>query len=161
MARLPDRFDLWVRKARECPDPVRQLDYVLGALVALKEWYCLNTGTEENPQAAETEFEGDRCLIIFSDAGRIAEVLEAAQGQPVTLKASEIITTPVEATSQWILDQKMGLLVNPGPEAVVIPWEQVEAFYLEWRQRGGQQAAGFWIPNLTTEEEDFWQEHGV
>ena len=75
MTRLPDRFDLWVRKARECPDPARQADYVLGALSALKEWYFLNIGTKENPQPAEAEVEGGRHLLVFSDRDRIEAIV--------------------------------------------------------------------------------------
>ncbi len=44
---------------------------------------------------------------------------------------------------------------------MVIPLDRLEAFNDEWSRRGGRQAAGFWIPNMTTEEEDFWQENGL
>lgn len=157
MARLPDRFDLWVRQARKCPDPVRQVDYVLGALAALREWHFLNLGTVEVPRSAEVELEGARHLLVFSDVGRIEE-LTVVQPTPV-------ITVPTALAMPWCLDRQaegcMGLLVNPGEDAFAFSMEQLAAFHAEWSQRGGRQASGFWIPNLTTEEEDFWQEHGI
>ena len=55
MPRLPDRFDLWVRKARVSADPERQIDWVLGALVARDELYFLNIGTKEKPRIARAE----------------------------------------------------------------------------------------------------------
>jgi hypothetical protein len=160
MARLPDRFDLWVRKARECQDVARQADYVLGALAGLKEWYFLNLGTEAAAQAAETEIEGARCLLVFSDATRIEELLQEREGlRPGD--AMPVMTIPTAAAMVWCLERPAGLLVNPGEDAVMIPFRQLEHFHTEWSGRGGPQAVGFWIPNLTTAEEDFWQEHGL
>ena len=43
----------------------------------------------------------------------------------------------------------------------MIPFDQLKAFHAEWSRRGERQTAGFWIPNMTTEEEDFWQENGL
>ncbi len=161
MARLPDRFDLWVRKARECRDPARQADYVLGALAGLKEWHFLNIGTKEVPRAATTQIGADPYRLVFSDGGRIGDLtLWASRNGPVE-QLRGVITIPAAAAMAWCVECRMGLLVNPGEDAVLIPFEQVEAFHAEWRQRGGRQAAGFWIPNMTTQEEDFWQEHGL
>jgi hypothetical protein len=162
MSRLPDRFDLWVRKARECPDPARQTDYVLGALAALNEWFFFNIGTTENPRISEAEIENHRYKLVFSDHGRIEELVEGnlPQGAPLP-----VISMPTAVAMTWCIERKAegcaGLLVNPGDFAAVVPLSQLEAFYAEWTQRGGRQASGFWIPNLTTEEEDFWQEHGL
>jgi hypothetical protein len=39
--------------------------------------------------------------------------------------------------------------------------DQLRAFHAEWSKRGGREGIGFWIPNMTTEEEDFWQENGL
>ena len=78
MARIPDRFDLWVRKARECGDPVRRVDLVLGSLVALGDWYFFNQGSKQKPQVAEVEMEQGRYVLVFSDAGRIGEMLDEA-----------------------------------------------------------------------------------
>jgi len=158
MARLPDRFDLWVRKARECRDTVRQADYVLGALAGLKEWHFLNVGTKANPLPAEAGFDGARYLLVFSDTGRIEEIQEdgARPDDPLAT-----IVIPTGTAMAWCVEHRMGLLVNPGEDSALIPLQRLEIFHAEWNRRGGRQAAGFWIPNMTTQEEDFWQEHGL
>jgi hypothetical protein len=158
MARLPDRFDLWVRKARKCRDPARQADYVLGALAGLKEWYFPAVGRKENPLPAEAEIEGARYVLVFSDPGRIEEIHEdgTQRGDPLAA-----IAMPMAAAMAWCVERRAGVLVNPGEDSALIPVERLEIFQAEWRQRGGRQAAGFWIPNMTTEEEDFWQEQGL
>jgi hypothetical protein len=146
MARLPDRFDLWLRQAREKADPARQLDYVLGALCCLPYWHFVNIGTAESPLPGQTR--GGELLFVYSDAGRIEE-LEPEVG---------IISIPFPAAMTWVLERGSGLLVN---HEVVIPFTSLQAYEREWRARGERQASGFWIPNMTTEEEDFWQEHGL
>lgn len=158
MARLPDRFDLWVRRARKCGNSVRQIDYVLGALAGLKEWHFLNRGSREKPQAAETEIEGARYLLLFSDVDRIEEIIRESGRADNPLP---VISIPTAAAMAWCLEQQAGILVNPGEDAVMIPLKQLELFHNEWSQRGKLKASGFWIPNLTTQEEDFWQEHGM
>jgi len=159
MARLPDRFDLWVRKAKECPDAARQADYVLGALAGLKEWHFLNLGTREAPQAAKTKIESETYLLVYSDVDRIEEVIRdkggLSQNDPLP-----VITVAAAAAMAWCIECRTGLFVNPPEDAAMIPFDLLEAFHAEWTQRGGRQASGFWIPNLTTEEEDFWREHG-
>jgi len=154
MPRLPDRFDLWVRKARECPDPARQADYVLGALASLDYWYFFAQNSTSNPQPSEVEIENHWYKIVFSDSARVEE-----------LTPSRTIAIPTPKAMVWCLERQAegcaGLLVNPGDFAVLIPLEQLRAFHTEWHQRGGLQASGFWIPNLTTAEEDFWQQHGL
>jgi hypothetical protein len=160
MARLPDRFDLWVRKARECTDPSRQVDYVLGALSGLKEWHFLNLGTKEKPQAARSQIDGDPFLLVYSDTDRIEEFVRQ-QGAAMEQGALPVISVATEAAMKWAVECRIGLLVNPPESAVMIPFSQVEAFYHGWLERGGRQASGFWIPNMTTEEEDFWQQHGL
>ena len=157
MARLPDRFDLWVRKARDCRDTARQADYVLGALAGLKEWYFAAVGSKENPVPAEVETDGARYVLVFSDPGRIGEIQGDATptGEPLA-----VIATPMAAAMTWCVERRVGVLVNPGEDSALIPLNQLEAFHAEWSRRGGRQGAGFWIPNMTTEEEDFWQEQG-
>jgi hypothetical protein len=162
MARLPDRFDLWIRKARECADPGRQVDYVLGALMALSEWHFLNIGTKEKPEPAMAEIEGGQYLLVFSNGERIAEIVGEGRekGDPLP-----IISMSTTAAMAWCLERRAedcgGLLVNPGDYAALIPVAQLEGFAAEWKHRGGRLASGFWIPSMTTEEEDFWQEHGA
>jgi len=164
MARLPDRFDLWIRKARECQDLSRQTDYLLGALAGLNEWHFLNIGTKENPQPAETEIENAQHLLVFSDTGRIEELL-AEGGLYQKGKPLPVITIKTTDAMRWCLDRQKtgdaGLLVNPGEDAFLLSLEDLKIFHDEWIKRGGRQASGFWIPNMTTEEEDFWQENGL
>jgi hypothetical protein len=164
MARLPSRFDLWVRKARACPDAIRQADYLLGALAGLTEWHFLNVGTKENPQPAEAKIGDARYLLFFSDADRIEEIIREG-GQFQAGDPLPVITMATAQAMPWCLEQgakgSAGLLVNPGEDAFLLPMDQLEVFHSEWEKRGGRQAAGFWIPNMTTEEEDFWQEHGL
>ncbi len=160
MARLPDRFDLWVRKAKECPDYARQADLVLGALAALDEWHFLNLGSAEKPQAARTQIDGDAYILVYSDTGRIEDFLKE-QGRALKGAPLPIISVPTEAAMKWCVECRTGLLVNPPDDAVMIPLDQLEAFQSEWSRRSDRQASGFWIPNMTSEEEDFWQEHGL
>jgi hypothetical protein len=158
MPRLPDRFDLWVRRARVCPDPVRQADYVLGALAALPAWHFLNRGEATSPAPAETEWEGGRYLLVFSSADRIGELLDLPASA-----APPVISIPTAQAFSWCLEQVecAGLLVNPGEDAFLVAMDQLHAFHRGWREDKEAHSTGFWIPNLTTEEEDFWQEHGL
>jgi hypothetical protein len=162
MSRLPDRFDLWVRRAKSFSDPERQLDFVLGALVTLPDWYFLNVGTAENPQPAVGEFDSARSLVVFSDAGRIMEVAEQME---LPKPETHAMAIPSAKALVWCVDEKPGrceaLLVNPGEDAALIPLARVADFAREWQARDALQASGFWIPNLTGEEEEFWQEHGL
>jgi hypothetical protein len=161
MPRLPDRFDLWVRRARDCPDPARQVDYVLGALASLPSWHFLNVGTREQPQPATAEIEGARHLLVFSDPDRVLEIADQLQIESRP-GAPPIISVPTaSAMAACVADGPMkcaALLVNPHEDAVAIPVAQVELFARERKERG---ATGFWIPSMTSEEEDFWQEHGL
>ncbi len=163
MSRLPDRFDLWLRKARECADADRQADYVLGALAGLKEWHFLNIGTAEKPQAAKTQLGDDSCVLVFSDPGRIEDLIEESGAKKHLPTGAPVpaISVATEAAMKWCVECKVGLLINPSEDAVMIPSELVKSFYEEWSQREGWAASGYWIPNMTSEEEDFWQEHGL
>src|SRR5471030_1371529 len=101
MARLPDRFDLWVRKARECRDPARQVDYVLGALAGLKEWHFLNIGPKEAPQVAKTQIGADPCVLVYSDVGRIEELVRKGDGLLPKNNPLPVITIPTAAAMAW------------------------------------------------------------
>jgi len=158
MSRLPDRFDLWVRKARESADPARQVDWVLGALVAGKELLFLNIGTKEKPVIA-----ADECALVFTDAERIEEFVAE---HPELRKGADgelpVIASPIAAGLKWCMENEVGLVINPGVgETAVVSHAGLAPFVEEWRRRGERHSAGFWIPNMTTEEEDFWQEHGL
>jgi hypothetical protein len=154
MPRLPDRFDLTVRKARQCPDADRQTDFILGALAALSDWYFLSNGSSQNPLPAETELEGSRYLVVFSDPSHLEELSD-----PPPL--ADTISIPTAGAMAWCAEQQAGILLNPGEDSALIPPARFAAFHAEWSRRVSTQPAGFWIPNMTTEEEDFWQEHGL
>ena len=163
MPRLPDRFDLWVRKARESVDPERQVDLVLGALVAREELYFLNVGTKEQPRIARAEVSPDECAVVFTDSGRVDDFFEEQPqmrtGMPEELP---VIVSPMATALGWCVDNTVGLIINPGGgDTVAASPGAVATFVAEWKQRGGRQSAGFWIPNMTSEEEDFWQENGL
>jgi hypothetical protein len=164
MPRLPDRFDLWVRRARACADPARQLDYVLGAMATLPACHFLNIGSRAQPRSAVTEVEGARLLLLFSDPDRVLEVAAQA-GLAAPPDDPPLITVPTPAVLAWALAAGPppwdGLLINPGEDAAVIPWEQLQSFARAWQARDARAGTGFWVPSLTTEEEDFWQEHGL
>lgn len=163
MSRLPDRLDLWLRKARESADPARQVDWVMGALVALNELHFLNIGSRATPLIAKAAIAPDECALVFSDLGRVEDFLtefpamagQGGEGPPV-------ITSPTVAALKWCLENRAGLIINPSVgETALVPFEALAPFVEEWQKRGGRQSAGFWIPNMTTEEEDFWRENGL
>ena len=154
MARLPDRFDLWVRRARECPDPVRQADYILGAMAARPAWYFLDVGHDDAPRAAELDLPdgGGRALLVFTDLDRVEELSPGAR---------VIALPPAEAMAWCVAQTSAALLVNPGEDAALIPLTVLAGFHDAWRDRQEEHPSGYWIPSLTSEEEDFWQEHGL
>ncbi len=163
MSRLPDRFDLWVRTAQQTADPARQADWILGALVARESLYFLNVGTKKTPRIAKVAVAAEECALVFSGADRIEEFIA---GHP-TARGSEpdgppVIASPTAAALKWCVENRSGLAINPGQgDTALVPANVLAAFVEEWRARGEWQGAGFWIPNMTSEEEDFWQEHGV
>ena len=169
MPRLPDRFDLWIRKARKSADQVRQVDWVLGALVARDDLYFLNTGTKEQPQIggvhhSDVADPADRFVVAFSDAQRLEEFAKERGVQGSARFGNELpaIVSPMVAALDWCVERKMGLVINPNVgETVMVPPPVLAEFVEEWKQRSGRQGAGFWIPNMTTEEEDFWQAYGL
>jgi hypothetical protein len=155
MPRLPDRFDLWVRQARRSSDPERQLDLILGGLMSLREVYFLQAGGAGAPAIAQTRLDDTPCapLATTPDCFREAMADENAAAPPT-------IAVAPEPALAWCVEQGLGLLINPGSEgAALIPPTSVATFLAGWKLRPAQ--AGFWIPNLTSQEEDFWQEHGL
>jgi hypothetical protein len=120
-------------------------------------------GTKEEPQAARAQIDTDPCLFVFSDLGRIEDFIAEgwALGHLKKRDPLPVISIPAAAAMAWSVKCRARLFVNPGEDSALIPLEQVEAFHAEWSERGGRQASGFWIPNLTTKEEDFWQENGL
>jgi hypothetical protein len=163
MARVPDRFDLWVRKARETADTGRQVDWILGGLVAQGELCFLNIGTQARPLIARTGIAEGECVLVFTDRGRIEDFLaERPEAARRGAEGPPVIASPAGAALAWCVENGAGLVINPGVgEAAMVPAAAVAKFTAEWRARGERRGAGFWIPNMTTEEEDFWQEHGL
>jgi len=159
MARIPDRFDLFVRQARACADPARQVDLVLGALVALPAWYFLGHGAGQDAYVPVVEMEETRIDMMFTDAGRAEEMKQAAPSEVGEMMS--VVGLEMPGAIEWCLKRKAALLVNPGDDAALIPFDQLEAFHSQWMERGAGKGAGFWIPNMTSAEEDFWQEHGL
>jgi len=162
MAALPDQFDLWVRRARETADPERQLDLLLGSLCALKEWYFFNQGDTPNPRPAIAELEGRRYIIAFSSAGKLQDAFgKTKSGRKripyISVKAIRAIPYCLEFRGA----NCAGIFVNPGGYSFTVEMGAMEKFDREWKARGDRSGQGFWIPNMTTEEEDFWQEHGI
>jgi hypothetical protein len=162
MAALPDQFDLWVRRARETAGPERQIDLLLGSLCALKEWYFYNQGDTPNPRPATAEHEGRRYVVTFSSPGKLEDVFGGPPGKPrripyISVKAIDAIPYCLKFRNEGCV----GILVNPGDYCFTIDLNAMEKFDREWKARGGRKGQGFWIPNMTSEEEDFWQEHGV
>ncbi len=159
MARLPDRFDLWVQKALASTNTDRQMDWVLGALVAREELFFLNSGTKEQPSIAQVEMSEEGCALVFTDGERIEEFMRA---QADAAGERSVIASPSASALTWCVDNRLGLIINPAVgETAWIVAETLACYLVEWKQRGGRQAAGFWIPNMTTQEEDFWQENGL
>jgi hypothetical protein len=161
MARLPDRFDLWVRKARESADPARQADWVLGALVARPELFFLNIGTKAKPLIAKTAL--DESVLVFTDAARLESFVA---GHPALVKRADdglpVIASPTAAALKWCVEHRAGLVINPTEgETALVPHGELAKFHDEWQQRRARTSTGFWIPNMTTQEEDFWQENGL
>jgi hypothetical protein len=163
MSRVPDRFDLWLRKARDAASPERQIDLILGAVIARNEVYFVNVGTKAAPRIARTEIAPHECALLFSDAERI---IEFAVEHSLTADGAEaeppIIASPTPAALRWCVESGVGALFNPGVgESAMVPPDALAAFLAEWNARGGRQRQGFWIPNMTSAEEDFWQENGL
>jgi len=135
------------------------MDLVLGALVARTEVYFVNIGTKESPRISSGKMASEECALVFSDVERIEEflALNTRAGQELA-----VIASPTASALAWCVENRVGVVLNPSVgETVMIPAAMLAAFIEEWKQRGGRQSAGFWIPNMTSEEEDFWQENGL
>lgn len=162
MSALPDHFDLGVRRAREAR-PDRQVDCLLGLLYAQEEWWFYNQGTAEKPVPALAEAGGAKCVVVFSSIEKLSDmVAEGADGNSVPLPSIEIAVP--DAAAFCLLFRAAGctaILVNPGEYAFTVELDALEKFDAERRANGPKFTSGFWIPNMTTEEEDFWQQYGV
>lgn len=164
MAAIPDSFDLQVRRAREAT-PERQLDFLLGTLLALPEWWLLNRGSESEPYPAMVELEKAKCVVVFSAPGKLQDFAEELNGGKRESVPNVAIRVP-EVVDYCLLFRAVGataILVNPGDFAFTVEFDALESFTKAWRERRATvgDSRGFWIPNMTSEEEDFWQSHGL
>ena len=165
MSRIPDRFDLLVRKAREqTRTPERQSDLLLGGLFAVKEWHFINRGDSKDPRPAFVELDLTLCVLVFSGPDQ-ADDFTVGRGERKSNDPLGLISIrpgdAVEYIQQLEPHGCHHLLVNPGPFCFQVTIAEVSRFHNEWRLGGGESGIGFWIPNMTSEEEDFWQEHGL
>jgi hypothetical protein len=162
--RIPDRFDLCVRKVKKTVDPNRQLDILLGALLSKEELFFWNIGSKNDPQPATALLEDALCLIIFSDGNRLQESMENLDEQSArkNVQTTGLIGLPAQKAFQLCVDLQAGLLVNPlsGEDNFHVAAEPVKTFFEEWKA-SGHLGTGFWVPSMTDEEEDFWQENGL
>lgn len=162
MGAIPDQFDVFVRRARERFDPARAEDMLIGNLFALKEWHLLNAGTAEDPRPRFAELDGTVFLLVFSHPEK-ADAFTEARGERGGRDPLGLISMrPGDAADycRALRGSSCGaILVNPGPFAYAVALEGLLKYHEAWSRRGAELASGFWIPNMTTEEEDFWQEH--
>jgi hypothetical protein len=162
MASIPDHFDLWVRKAQQMPEE-RQLDCLLGSLFAGKEWFFYNQGVCQTVDPAMVELDGVKCLMLFSSADKMFDFVQSASCRTVEQLPS--IAIPAEKGAEFCLQFRAAgaeaILVNPGDYAFRISFDALESFARDREAHRAEARRGFWIPNMTSEEEDFWQEHGL
>jgi len=174
MPALPDWFDVWVRRTRELPDAdgQRQLELLLGAVFTMPVVYFWNIGSESEPAPAIGEDEDGRHLaLLFTHAGKLQDLLDEREDGVVELDgAVPVISMAPAQIGGYVQDLNTdgadigSLLVNAGEFAFQVDIRAWEAFALAWEERDPaerQAAQGFWIPKMSTEEEDFWEEHGL
>jgi hypothetical protein len=165
MSRLPDRFDLLVRKMREREsDPQRQLDFLLAAFFTLKEAHLLNAGGQEDPRPRFVQMDALILMPVFSSADQ-ADSYTIEQQQRSDRDPLGLISMPPLSVLEYAQEWK-GLgcehwFVNPGPYGFIVSVAEAE-FYQQQRAESAQaNTMGFWISNPTAEEEAFWEDHGL
>lgn len=163
MAAIPDSFDLQVRRAKSAA-PERQVDFLVGALFALSEWWLINQGSETEPYPVIVEMGAAKCVVVFSAPGKLQDFADGARGERVEVPNLAIrVPEVVEYCLRFREVGATAILVNPGDFAFTVELDALESFAMAWRERRAAtgEPRGFWIPNMTTEEEDFWQSHGL
>ncbi|MEM9443890.1 MAG: hypothetical protein AAGA18_00925 [Verrucomicrobiota bacterium] len=165
MPSLPDRFDLLVRRAKEKGvTPERQIDLVLGGMLVLADWHLINKGSQDQPTPHFVEMDDLIHLLIFTDTDK-ADTFSLDRGDRKPGEPLGIISLKPGYAIEYALNLQVHgcehLLVNPSDYGFSIPLQTVNRFYEKWKEGGAELGQGFWIPNMTNEEEDFWQEHGV
>lgn len=165
MTPIPDRFDLMVRKARELDtEPERQVDILMGGLFALWEWHFLNAGDAEQPHPRFLQVDDTVCVAAFTDPNKAGEFTLERGERERTDPLGLISMRPRDAVEYALQFEPHGcghFLINPGPFGFMIPFDVASRFYTAWKEAGAGLGQGFWIPSMTDEEEDFWQEHGL
>ncbi|NJK90660.1 MAG: hypothetical protein HC904_01790 [Blastochloris sp.] len=165
MSRLPDRFDLLVRKVRDTGmAPDRQLDLLLAALFTVKEAHLINAGTEAEPRPSFVELDGEILMPVFSSVDQ-ADTYSSERGQRGDRDALGLISMPppllLEVSRLFTDSGCHHWFVNPGPYGFILPLHEVESYESQRAQAQASAHTGFWIPNLTSEEEAFWEDHGL
>ncbi|PTY03974.1 hypothetical protein DB346_02615 [Verrucomicrobia bacterium LW23] len=181
MATIPDQFDLGVRRARLAADPDEQMEILMGALLARAEWYFLNIGTRHAPEAARVDMDDGPYLLLFTSPDKLHNLTDLRRGcredyeSPAPMPNFSIPCLKAVDYCLGLGDAALaaapsapggaavvrGLFINPGDYAFAVPMERFRQYITDWRERGGHLGQGFLIPNTSTEEDDFYQEHGL
>jgi hypothetical protein len=123
-------------------------------------------GTRATPVPATGIINGKPHLFVFSAPGKIQDILEdvTKKNNPAIPYISVRTANAADFCLQYAQEKNgscAGILVNPGDYAFSVDFAALRQFDTEWKAAGGAEKRGFWIPGMTTEEEDFWQEHGI
>ena len=125
----------------------------------------MNRGSETEPYPAVVELGAAKCVVVFSAPGKLQDFADELRGEKVEEMPNLAIRVP-EVVDYCLLFRGAGataILVNPGDFAFTVELDALESFTNAWRERRAAkgESRGFWIPNMTSEEEDFWQSHGL
>jgi hypothetical protein len=165
MSRLPDRFDLLVRKVRdESYSPERQMDFLLAAFFALQEAHLINAGDATQPRPSFVELDQLILMPVFSSADQ-ADTYTSERGQRQDHDPLGLLSMRPASLLEYAQAFKdygcQHWIINPGPYGFILSLEEVEAYQLERKKSASSPNVGFWIPNMTSEEEAFWEDHGL
>lgn len=161
MPPLKDRFDRQVEKARSMDlDDSRLRDFLIGILFGCLELHFLNAGDKDSPRPRFVELDGEVFLLTFSDPSKADDFTVMREERDEHDPLGLISMPPYDAATfaeQFIDWGCQYLLVNPGPFSFAVDIPAYCEFHKEWEASGGREQSGFFIPNLTTEEQDLWE----
>lgn len=165
MSRIPDRFDLIVRQVRETSfQPERQLDFLLAAFFTLKEAHLINAGDEDNPLPAFVELDQTVLMPVFTSADQ-ADTYTSERGQRSDHEPLGLISMKPELALDYAQAFKSygcyHWIINPGPYGFMLSLAEIESYQQQRKESAQAPNYGFWIPNLTSQEEAFWEDHGL